>query len=536
MYDIFYLGQKPKEFNHARKVGSIDEAYSLCRTRYFWIINYLSDCSDFDFLYEPVPWEAHQRHVWPSQWQTDGGPWLVPKNGYTDTNYHNNKVHRQASDNIVLIDHGDNGATKIKYKFKTRYVNSYLETLTRIVSRWDGEDDWIWVVSSICDYEHFPFSWHPSEWQQDLLHVFPSNEQKFGDTFYINVSSARENLKTVKMLDWYKLNFVTNITVDRRPMPINLHNADTHVLPIMSHTFTAPVEIFSNFDSLQFWEKETINLWSPETKNLVVATGDSNTVIVPREVQHHVKTQLYDYPYIVKKDKKKLSWLPAVFVDNGETCADENFEYCKEIIPNKLVRVQGVKGRKQSQHAAAMSVDYPWYFFIPAKLKVNPDFPWDWHPDKLQSPKHYIFHAENMVTGLTYGHMAAICYCRNLVLQTAGDQLDFTMESLHTVVPLLSGTATYTYDPKMAWRTAFREVIKLKHYLDQRHDIETEYRLDCWLNKSNGENGKFSVLGAQAALDYYNAVRGNFEELKKTYEWVFLDQLWEETSPHLNLK
>lgn len=536
MYDIFYLGPKPDSVTHARQVTSINEAYELCKTRYFWIVNYLSDYTGFDFLYEPVPWEAHQRHVWPSQWQQDGGTWLVPKNGYTDTNYHCKVVHRTAPNNVVLIDHGNVDNNLHAYQFKTRYVNSYLETLQRIVNKWNGDDDWIWVISSICDYKEFDFSWHPDEWQQELIHVFPSDEQKFGDTFYIHVPTAREKLKNTKLLEWANLNFIDYLGVYRKPMPINVHNADTHVIPVQNHNFTAPIEVFTNFNYLQSWKKVTVSLWAPETKTLVVATECSNTIIVPREVQGHIKTQLYDYPFIIKKTSSYKSYLPAVFVDNGESCADENYEYAKEVLPNEIFRVQGVKGRKASQLAAANSVESAWYFFIPAKLKVNPEFPWHWHPDKLQAPKHYIFHAENTVADLTYGHMAAVCYCKNYVLQTEGNELDFTMESPHAVVPFLSGTAMYTTDPKMAWRTAFREVVKLKHSLSKTSDIETEYRIESWITKGKGEFGVYSQLGAQAALDYYLDVGGNLDKLKLTYEWEFLDHLWDKTSPHLNLK
>ena len=42
------------------------------------------DYSDFDFSWEPAPWEAHQTHIWPSQHQENSGTMLVPKEDAKD--------------------------------------------------------------------------------------------------------------------------------------------------------------------------------------------------------------------------------------------------------------------------------------------------------------------------------------------------------------------------------------------------------------------------------------------------------------------
>ena len=79
MFDVFYFDRKPNLFPHERPAKDLEDAAAQSSTRFFWIVNYLSDYTGFDFLWEPVPWQANQRHVWPSQWQRDGGTQLVPK-------------------------------------------------------------------------------------------------------------------------------------------------------------------------------------------------------------------------------------------------------------------------------------------------------------------------------------------------------------------------------------------------------------------------------------------------------------------------
>jgi hypothetical protein len=88
MFDVFYSGKKPGQFAHEREADSIEHAQELSRTRYFWWIHYLADLREWDWLFEPPPWQADQRHAWPSQWQKDSGVYLVPRGGYADTNYH----------------------------------------------------------------------------------------------------------------------------------------------------------------------------------------------------------------------------------------------------------------------------------------------------------------------------------------------------------------------------------------------------------------------------------------------------------------
>jgi hypothetical protein len=70
----------------------------------------------------------------------------------------------------------------------------------------------------------------------------------------------------------------------------------------------------------------------------------------------------------------------------------------------------------------------------------------------------------------------------------------------------------------MCWRTAFRECIKLKASLP---DVENEYRLEQWRTKDNTTE-QWSIKGAEDAVEFYDSVRGDPVELKKSYEWDWL--------------
>ncbi len=504
-------------FAHELPADSIQHAQQLSRTRYFWWVNYLTDYSQFDFLWEPVPWEAQQRHVWPSQHQQNGVTCLVPRTAYKDTNYHTRCILRNKSAPLVGIDHGT-GLT-VDCEYQTRYVNDYLGTLRRILSR--VTDEYVWVVSSECDYANFDFTWHPSEWQDRMLHVFASGQQKFGDTFYVHVPSFLERSKSIKLLEWFDtLHFVEDVSVPRVPMPVIEHAHDTHVEAIRTHNFNTPLVMFSTGGTTGF--EPTVCLWRELTKTVVPLTPGASVVIVPRETKNYMDHQVYDYPYIDKTHAQGTEHpLDIVFIDNGEPMADYNWlQLPHTTIPNQIHRSSGVTGRVAAYQTAARLSKTPWFFAVFAKLCVDEKFDWSWQPDRLQEPKHYIFHAHNPVNGLVYGHQAMIAYNRQLVLANPGIGLDFTLDSPHEVVPVLSGTAEYATTAWSAWRTAFRECIKLKCSTD----VESAYRLNKWLTVTQSWylHAPYSTYGAQDAIEYYEAVGGDFAELKKSYDWDWL--------------
>jgi len=524
MFDVFYIGTKPDLFAHEQQVETIEQAQQQSRTRFFWMVSYLVDYTGFDFLYEPPPWQANQRHAWPSQWQEDSGTYLVPTAGYTDTNYHAAPVlSRTLATAIYEIDHLDGAAGQIPgVTRRVRYFDNYRDTLIRLAKSIGTEHEYVWVCSSICDYTDFDFSWHPSHWQYNLLHVFASDEQKFGDTFFMHVPSFAEYAERKALLEWYDVNFVDQI-VPRRRMPVIEHVNDSNVHVVKTTEWSGPLALFTT--NGQPTTIPAVNLWRTETKTITPMSLGASAVVIPKSAIPYIKMQLYDYPYIDKTQQAQHgdAKLDIVFISNGEPNAEQNFKRLS-LLPNakanRLVRVDSINGRAAAYHAAAQASTTPWFFAVFAKLEVDIDFDFTWQPDRMQEAKHYIFYAKNPVNGLVYGHQAMIAYNRQLVLANPGVGLDFTLDSPHEVVPILSGVAHYNTSPWSSWRTAFRECIKLKASLP---DVESEYRLNKWLDVTSDEaDPQWSRLGAEDAVEYYEEVGGDFEQLKKSYEWEWL--------------
>jgi hypothetical protein len=507
MFDKFYT-------------SNIEEACKLSRTRYLWVLNDCCDYSDFDFTWEPVPWESNQIHIWPSQHQENSGTMLVPKQGAIDKNYNHSIVKRTGQAPRLHIKHTPSSPDQ--GDINTRYISDYLGTMRRALKKTNWE--YCWVTSDVCIYDDFDFSWHPSEFQSAMLHVFASGNQKFGDTFYVHVPSFLEKTENLKVLEWFEtLHFVEEIYVLRQPTVFVPYQSDSVVSAVWEYDFQEPYAVFHRHDYGRL-SHPNISLWQERTKTVVPLANGSTSVLIPREVKNHIKTQIYDYPWI-NKDYPTFNseLLDIVFISNGESNAERNWEHlCRSTqhIQNRVVRVDGVKGRAEAYRAALEESTTDWAFCVFAKLEVNTDFDWSWQPDRLQEAKHYIFHAENPVNGLVYGHMAMIAYNKRLVAINEAQGLDFTLDQAHEVVPVLSGIARYADDPWIAWRSAFRECLKLK---DSLPNLENNYRLSQWLKAPTASTlARWSSIGAQDAVDYYESVNGDFDALRLTYEWDWL--------------
>ena len=488
-----------------------------------WVIPTGAEVETFDWTWHPDATDSPYIYQFGTQHQRTGGPqYHVP--GATTTKYVDQlkiKTKRVASA-IYEIDHMDGNAGQIPDTVKTvRYFDNYLDTLKRLAKNIPHEHEFVWICSSVCDYTDFDFTWHPETWQAGMLHVFPSDGEKFGDTFFMHVPSFQYRAEKCQLLEWYDLNFM-DINVPRRPLPIIEHNYDTHVEAIKTIDFKGPLAVYATHNMPA--SVPAVPLWREKTKTIVPLSQGASSVIVPKVAVPYIKTQAYDYPHIDKTHKHLRidNPLDIVFIDNNEINADQLWKHLNWAFTNKrsnrIHRSSGVKGRVAAYRAAAELSKTPWFFAVFAKLWVETEFNWGWQPDRLQEPKHYIFHAKNPVNGLEYGHQAMIAYNKKLVLENTAPGLDFTLDQAHEVVPILSGTAMYNETPWMTWRTAFRECIKLKASLP---NVENEWRLSQWLTVDRTTD-KWSMKGAEDAIDYYNAVNGDFAELKKSYDWDWL--------------
>jgi hypothetical protein len=214
--------------------------------------------------------------------------------------------------------------------------------------------------------------------------------------------------------------------------------------------------------------------------------------------------------------------LDIIFLSNNETNAQQRYDRLCSVARRDVKWISGINNREHALKAAAEASSTKFFFLFPAKLYADENFDFDFHPIRNYAPKHYIFYAKNPVNDLIYGHQAAVCYNRQLVLDTVNYGLDFTMGALHDIVPVISGVAEFNSDIIMTWRTAFRESIKLR----AENSKESIERLKIWCTIGKGKHCEWSLIGAQDGIEYYNSISGDHNELMKTFSWAWLEQYY----------
>ena len=424
---------------------------------------------------------------------------------------------------VFIMDMGghNNNVHTLQVRFPharvVRYYDNHLDTLKRCISR--CRTPYAWVISSCCDYADFDFEYRAVPWESYQLHCWHSGSQKFGDTFLVNINEFNKQID-IPLLEWYKDVNWHYLGVPRLPWPILTTTTEDITAELKNYKFDAPY-VWLN-ESVDF----DVSLWNKRAYYTFNNAGSIS--IAPRDVQAHLVSQIYDYPYIIKQKTAYLTptLLDIIYISNGEPEAERWYEHLVNTCGREVKRVMNVDGRSRAYRAAAELSSTPWFWAVFAKLEVVEDFDWTWQPDWLQEPKHYIFNSRNPVNGLEYGHMGVIAYNRQLVLDTDTPGLDFTLSKAHAVVPRVSAVAHYNTTPELTWRTAFRECIKLKDDAEKTGSVESNYRLVIWLNQAEGLHAESSLQGARDALEYYNEVNGDYTELMRSFEWAWLREYY----------
>ena len=525
---------------------------SLSIQPYLWFINSVCDYTNFDFGWKPDESKLDMVHSFATTNQKSGDTFYVNTKAFNfqareslywfDINYTTDQTVSRFEcptvvtrfecpaifQHVIYIDHG-NAESKTQLDYlrqiglnvkRVDFVNSYLHVMVQEASISIQPN--LWFINSICDYANFDFGWKPDDSQLDMVHSFATTDQKFGDTFYINTKAFNIQARESESLDWFNISYTSDQIVPRIACPAIYHIDDTPLEQAVSNVqFDFPYAIFvrDQTDVSNYVPK----MWVQKTWPVEVSIGTGSATIVSRESLAFFRTESERTVNILTQNAQKP--LDIVYIGNGERDEQANWDHLLQNAPKgdqTVYRVSGINGRAAAYKAAAELSQTEWFFTVFAKLKINPNFNWNWHPGKQQQDKHYIFYSHNPVNGLEYGHQGLIAYNKRLVLETDDWGLDFTLSRPSEVVPIVSGVAHFNIDPFTTWRTAFREVIKLVYNDHHEPSANNSLRLQTWLTKAQGDFAEFSIKGATDAVEYYDSVDGKYSELLLSFEWDWL--------------
>ena len=277
---------------------------------------------------------------------------------------------------IFIMDLGghDDNVAALKDRFAhaqvVRYYDNHLDTVRRCVARARTES--VWVVASCCDYSVFDFEYCAVPWEAYQIHCWASGNQKFGDTFLINIAEF-DKQKDIELLEWYKdINWHSN-GVPRLPWPVHKYNTDDLVSEVKQHVFVSAYTQFTNGMTTDY---NSVCLWTSKQRTVDRINRSGSICLVPRDVKQILKTQIYDYPQLNTKYPIESDQLDVVFISNGEPDAENNYQHLVKTIDQYefrpcIHRVENVNGRTAAYQAAARISTTDWFFAVFAKLTVE---------------------------------------------------------------------------------------------------------------------------------------------------------------------
>lgn len=403
------------------------------------------------------------------------------------------------------------------------FVDSYLTVLKSVID--DVQTEYFWFFANFMDLKTVDLDYIPEQHEKDQIHVWYNTHplggtNKEGNVFLIPTAAFKKQVTDLKFLrDFEDINYHPHGNLFQNWIPKSgfklsdpYKSYKTHEPSYYKwiHNNDIDAGILPNFFP-SFWEDEKLYTWGKTNDIMLVPHRDN-------------LEQYYDIDRIVNYDLEyNVRPMDIIFISYDEPSAEKRYNELKQRFP-RAKWAKDIVGQTLAYMAAASMSDTEYFFAVFPKLEIVDSFKFDFQPDRLKNPCHYIFNCKNPVNGLEYGHGAVLLYNKKLVMETTNPGLDFTLSAPHEVVPILSAINHFNQTPWLAWRTAFREVIKL---LQAKPTVEGAYRLKKWLMMGVGENADWVYRGANDAKEFYDINSDNHDELMLSYDFEWLKQHYE---------
>lgn len=553
MYDIIFIGNssssflKLKErFPTAKQVAiktsildSFNEAKKKAFTKMFWVVwdDVLVD-DNFKFDYKVEPWDEQYNHLFLNGAAYDG---ICLFSKLTDISNRELSCRFFINKKEIAIC----ASTPISYDIV--YVKTYDDYLNALKN---ATTDLFWIIPTEVtvapDFKFDLYFDHHNQYDRKQNHAF-----KNGECYDGIILASKSKVISKRELDYRFLiekkewDIIASNPAPYAKFYINtyeeyleaLETADTGLFWIIPSDVT-PVDDFK-FD-LYFRYSNQYD----RQLNHVFKNGEYYDGIILASKKTPIVKREFDYRFLVeKKEWDIVASLPKpfdiVFISYFEKLADENFQNLLDKVGNthSVYRVNGVKGIHQAHRAAAEIAQSDLFWVVDADAILEPTFNFEfpqvvYHDTYTKSIVH-VWRSRNPINNLEYGYGGVKLLPRQLTLNMDLSKPDMTtsISASFKVMDEVSNITAFNTDAFSAWRSAFRECVKLSsRVIDRQNDEETMTRMAAWLEyhpgkpfSSEASSGAFDGIkyGRESAADPAAlALINDFDWLKNYYQQI----------------
>lgn len=218
--------------------------------------------------------------------------------------------------------------------------------------------------------------------------------------------------------------------------------------------------------------------------------------------------------------------LDVIFISYGEPNAEDNWARVLEKAP-WAKRIHGKEGIYEAHRMAADLATTDMFYVVDGDAYIVDDFEFDFQPALYDRMSTFVWGTKNPVNDLIYGYGGVKLFPKKAFAKkrsTVPIDLTTSITDKFEYTNIISNETAFNTDSWSAWRSAFRECVKLSSKLiDNQVDTESEKRLEAWT--SLGEDrpyGKYAILGAKDGVNYGIKNRDNLKALSKIndFEWL----------------
>jgi hypothetical protein len=427
-------------------------------------------------------------------------------------------------------------------------INSY-EDYTDALYNTTSELFW-GVPSDVNVAEDFNFDLyfsHHNRYDREINHVFLNGEHRDGIVLFsrhLLVSEKEvEHRFYIKKKEW---DIVASTPKSYPVFTVNNFNDYQTALDKtdneMFFMINDNIEVDSNFDWNFYisyhnqYERKINHVWKNGEYFDGISLTTKHKPLSQREIEYRF--------FAVKKEYEEVASVPKpydiVFISNGETNADENYELLKQRYPD-VKRVDRVKGIHQAHIEAAKLCDTEMFWVVDGDAEILDTFNFDYQIARYDVDGRstvYVWRSYNPVNSLVYGYGGVKLLPTDLTRNVDVNSADMTtsISKNFKAIAEMSNKTAFNTDPFSAWRSGFRECVKLaSRTIDRQNEEETEFRLNAWCTKGADKPfGEYAIAGAILGREYGERNKGKLDALKKINDFNWLQEQFNRSSYPLN--
>lgn len=268
---------------------------------------------------------------------------------------------------------------------------------------------------------------------------------------------------------------------------------------------------------VESWDKEYLHVFHSRSASIH---------LIPRDLATDDTTLDFPDKKFIRTTVIKKPPLDVFFIQYDENNAAKNLRYLKEKRPDVKI-IDGVKGIFNAHLAAAQQSETDFFWVVDADATVIDAFDFEYEITEWDFDVVHIWKSINPINLLEYGYGGVKLIPKHLILMADEDSAVDVTTSIGAKIKIIdevSNINNFATNPFNAWRSAFRECVKLASAaIPRQNQEETDYRLSQWCNQGGSRPlGEYVKGGASAGEWYGKTYKGDKTALAmiNDYEWL----------------